>query len=141
MSGSLVRSVRNVCFILRTTFPLQFPLFVTRLQIGIGKLLDVRAALKSSINAGQECRMLRVSNDFRFFFLREISQVALRSKITERIEYDDLASRKYAAWSLCAEKRKYHADGDRCGAAGGRPGAAGVSGDVSRTPNRRATYA
>src|SRR5258707_1003651 len=106
MSGSLVRSVRNVCFILRTTFPLQFLLFVTRRQIGIGKLLRVREALESSINAGQECRMLRVSNDFGVFFFREISRVALRFKITERIEYHDLASRKYAAWSLTISMRE-----------------------------------
>jgi hypothetical protein len=35
-----------------------------------------------------------VSNDFGVFFFREISRVALRFKITERIEYHDLASRK-----------------------------------------------
>jgi hypothetical protein len=35
-----------------------------------------------------------VLNDFRVFFFREISQVALRFKITERIECHDLASRK-----------------------------------------------
>jgi hypothetical protein len=75
-----------VCFILRTTFPLQFLLFVTRLQLEIGKLLRVREALESSINAGHECRMLRVPNDFRVFSFREISRVALRFKITERIE-------------------------------------------------------
>jgi hypothetical protein len=47
-----------------------------------------------------------VSNDFGVFFFREISRVALRFKITERIEYHDLASRKYAAWSLTISMRE-----------------------------------
>jgi hypothetical protein len=50
--------------------------------------------------------MLRVSNDFGVVFFREISRVALRFKITERIEYHDLASRKCAAWNLTISMRE-----------------------------------
>jgi hypothetical protein len=49
---------------------------------------------KSGINAGHERRMLKVPDYLKVFFFGEIAQVALRFKITERVECHRLASRR-----------------------------------------------
>jgi hypothetical protein len=46
------------------------------------------------VNTGRECGMLEAPDDFRILFLGEVTQVSLRFKITKRIEYHGLASRR-----------------------------------------------
>jgi hypothetical protein len=63
-------------------------------NVRISKALGLGEPFECGIDASHERGVFKTPDDAAIFFLREIAQITLRLKITERIECHGLTSRK-----------------------------------------------